>query len=411
MGIRERQDRERHAVREAILTSARDLFVAEGYAQVSIRKIAERIEYSPAAIYSYFPEQRRHLLHPGGRRLPAARPRHRGRRRRRRPDRGPAQLLVGVLPVLQGPARVLPPDVRRPVGAGHHRAVAGLRPAPADARRAWPRESSAPSTPDAFPATLEPAGGAARAVGGAHRPRRPRLHLPARRPTRTPTPWPATSSTRPSPAWPPAPRSASCPAHAAQRPSFARLPPPWSHAHEGSSSVRRARRRRRAVGRLGRLRRHAPPRPSAAAAARPAAVDVAAVTAAVRHHRVHARAVGQPGAAGARRHEAARARRASNGCSSTSARRCARASRGHHRPPRNRRAGRRADGHRQRRQGRLDAPRPRSPTPRLELERARNLFEKGALPRQRLDAAETANKASVAQRELARARLAQADAA
>lgn len=55
MGIKERQDRERHAVRESILSAARDLFVAEGYAQVSIRKIAERIEYSPAAIYGYFP--------------------------------------------------------------------------------------------------------------------------------------------------------------------------------------------------------------------------------------------------------------------------------------------------------------------------------------------------------------------
>ena len=47
----------------------------------------------------------------------------------------------------------------------------------------------------------------------------------------------------------------------------------------------------------------------------------------------------------------------------------------------------------------------------LELERARNLFEKGALPRQRLDAAETAHRAAMAQRELARASLAQADAA
>lgn len=46
-----------------------------------------------------------------------------------------------------------------------------------------------------------------------------------------------------------------------------------------------------------------------------------------------------------------------------------------------------------------------------EVERARNLFEKGALPRQRLDAAETANKAALAQRELARASLAQAEAA
>ena len=57
MGIRERQDRERQAVRLAILDAARDLFVAEGYQNVSIRKIADRIEYSPAAIYSYFPSK------------------------------------------------------------------------------------------------------------------------------------------------------------------------------------------------------------------------------------------------------------------------------------------------------------------------------------------------------------------
>lgn len=55
MGIKERQERDREAVRRAILDSARDLFVAEGYQNVSIRKIADRIEYSPAAIYSYFP--------------------------------------------------------------------------------------------------------------------------------------------------------------------------------------------------------------------------------------------------------------------------------------------------------------------------------------------------------------------
>jgi AcrR family transcriptional regulator len=57
MGIRERQDRERQAVRQAILDAARDLFVSEGYRNVSIRKVAERIEYSPAAIYSYFPSK------------------------------------------------------------------------------------------------------------------------------------------------------------------------------------------------------------------------------------------------------------------------------------------------------------------------------------------------------------------
>ncbi len=54
MGIKERHERERETVRQAILDAARDLFVTEGYQHVSIRKIAERIEYSPAAIYSYF---------------------------------------------------------------------------------------------------------------------------------------------------------------------------------------------------------------------------------------------------------------------------------------------------------------------------------------------------------------------
>ena len=57
MGVKERQEREREAVARAILDAARDLFVAEGYQHVSIRKIADRIEYSPAAIYSYFPSK------------------------------------------------------------------------------------------------------------------------------------------------------------------------------------------------------------------------------------------------------------------------------------------------------------------------------------------------------------------
>jgi AcrR family transcriptional regulator len=54
MGIRERQTRERETVRRKILNAARTLFLNEGYANVSMRKIAEQIEYSPGAIYSYF---------------------------------------------------------------------------------------------------------------------------------------------------------------------------------------------------------------------------------------------------------------------------------------------------------------------------------------------------------------------
>lgn len=47
----------------------------------------------------------------------------------------------------------------------------------------------------------------------------------------------------------------------------------------------------------------------------------------------------------------------------------------------------------------------------LEHERAKNLFEKGALPRQRLDGAQTAHRSAVAQRDLAAANLAQSEAA
>jgi AcrR family transcriptional regulator len=57
LGVKERQEREREAVARAILDAARELFVVEGYQNVSIRKIAERIEYSPAAIYGYFPSK------------------------------------------------------------------------------------------------------------------------------------------------------------------------------------------------------------------------------------------------------------------------------------------------------------------------------------------------------------------
>jgi HlyD family secretion protein len=46
----------------------------------------------------------------------------------------------------------------------------------------------------------------------------------------------------------------------------------------------------------------------------------------------------------------------------------------------------------------------------LELDRAKVLFEGGALPRQRLDTAQTAHRSAVAQRDLATATLAQADA-
>jgi AcrR family transcriptional regulator len=57
MGVQERREREKQGIREEILEAARKLFVTEGYENVSIRKIAERIEYSPGTIYLYFQDK------------------------------------------------------------------------------------------------------------------------------------------------------------------------------------------------------------------------------------------------------------------------------------------------------------------------------------------------------------------
>lgn len=57
MGVKERRERERTELREKILDAARELFVAEGYEAVTMRKIAERIEYSPTAIYLHFKDK------------------------------------------------------------------------------------------------------------------------------------------------------------------------------------------------------------------------------------------------------------------------------------------------------------------------------------------------------------------
>lgn len=57
MGVQERREREKQGIREEILEAARTLFVKEGYENVSIRKIAEKIEYSPGTIYLYFQDK------------------------------------------------------------------------------------------------------------------------------------------------------------------------------------------------------------------------------------------------------------------------------------------------------------------------------------------------------------------
>jgi AcrR family transcriptional regulator len=57
MGVKERKERDRQEMRETILQSAHQLFVDKGFEDVSIRNIAEAIEYSPATIYLYFKDK------------------------------------------------------------------------------------------------------------------------------------------------------------------------------------------------------------------------------------------------------------------------------------------------------------------------------------------------------------------
>lgn len=54
MGIAERKQRELKNMRRLILDTAMKLFLEEGFKKVTMRRIAEIIEYSPASIYSYF---------------------------------------------------------------------------------------------------------------------------------------------------------------------------------------------------------------------------------------------------------------------------------------------------------------------------------------------------------------------
>lgn len=57
MGVKERRAREKRYLRQEILDAASELFVKEGFENVSMRRIADRIEYSPTTIYLYFKDK------------------------------------------------------------------------------------------------------------------------------------------------------------------------------------------------------------------------------------------------------------------------------------------------------------------------------------------------------------------
>ena len=57
MGVKERKARQKRFLRQEILDAASELFVKEGFEHVSMRRIAEKIEYSPTTIYLYFKDK------------------------------------------------------------------------------------------------------------------------------------------------------------------------------------------------------------------------------------------------------------------------------------------------------------------------------------------------------------------
>lgn len=57
MGTAERRAREKDELRRRILEAATALFLEQGYESVSMRKIADRIEYAPSTIYLYFKDK------------------------------------------------------------------------------------------------------------------------------------------------------------------------------------------------------------------------------------------------------------------------------------------------------------------------------------------------------------------
>jgi AcrR family transcriptional regulator len=57
MGLTERKEREKIELKNLILDAARKILLGQGQDGLSIRKIADEIEYSPATIYLYFPDK------------------------------------------------------------------------------------------------------------------------------------------------------------------------------------------------------------------------------------------------------------------------------------------------------------------------------------------------------------------
>jgi len=62
VSIKQRREREKQEIRQAILAAAREIALQDGWQAVTIRKVADRIEYSPPTIYEYFASKEDVLL-------------------------------------------------------------------------------------------------------------------------------------------------------------------------------------------------------------------------------------------------------------------------------------------------------------------------------------------------------------
>jgi len=63
MGIVARKEKQKQEVRSLILEESMKLFVEEGFSKVSVRKIAERVQYSPTTLYLYFKDKNEILFY------------------------------------------------------------------------------------------------------------------------------------------------------------------------------------------------------------------------------------------------------------------------------------------------------------------------------------------------------------
>lgn len=74
MGIAERKERHKEDIKKRILEAAKELFLEKGFEATSMRNIAEKVEFSPTALYLYFKEKNNiiYALHQEGFRMLAS---------------------------------------------------------------------------------------------------------------------------------------------------------------------------------------------------------------------------------------------------------------------------------------------------------------------------------------------------